>query len=129
MHHPDICDILLAIEDFLLLVDDSSYCEIIPQHCYGGEGYGNEVLFRQICLRRKLACGWLDVVIRGLGEDDNTISFEYLSRLEPRSIHRIITIERDDYSLDRVRDAIREILILDKKSTIEKTKQLAPATY
>ena len=127
MHHPDICDILLAIEDFLLLVDDSSYCEIIPQHCYGGDGYSDQVLFRQICIRRRLAVGWLDAIIRGLGEDDNTISFEYLSRLEPRSIHRIVTIKCDDYTIELVRDAIREILIVDKKAATEKAKQLTHA--
>jgi hypothetical protein len=115
MHHPDICDILLTIQDFLLLSDSQSNCEIIPQHCYGGQGYSNSVTFRQIRIRRKLLIGWIEVTVKGLDEDDNTITFECLSDLDPRKSIKTIEIKCDDYSIDRVQDAVREILIMDKK--------------
>jgi hypothetical protein len=114
MHHPDICDILLVIQDFLLLSEDYSNCEIIPQHCHGHQGYNNQVIFGQIRVRRKLSSGWIEFTIRGLEEDDNTITFEYLSGLEPREIIKTIEIKDNDYCIVRVRDAIREILTMDK---------------
>lgn len=114
MHHPDICDILLTIQDFLLFSDDRSNCEIIPQPYYNDvNGYGSRI--HQICIRRKLAAGWLEVVIHGLDKDSNLISCEYLTCLEPRTCARSIEIESDNYSIDRVKDAVREILIMDKK--------------
>jgi hypothetical protein len=129
MHHPDICDVLLSIQDFMLLVDDRTNCEIIPQPTYCNDLAKEPVYVKQICIRRKLSFGWLEIIIQGLGSDSNLISCEYLTGLEPRLCIESTEILWKHYSIDRVRDAIREILILDKKSTIEKTKQLAPATY
>jgi hypothetical protein len=115
MHHPDICDILLTIQDFLLLSDDRSNCEIIPLPNYCTDLCGDKIRVQQVCIRRKLAAGWLEVIIHGFDKDSNLNSCEYLTCLEPRTCARSIEIETDDYSLDRVKDAIREILILDKQ--------------
>jgi hypothetical protein len=113
MHHPDICDILLVIQDFLLLSENYFNYEIIPQHFYGHQGYNNQVIFGQMRIRRKLSVGWIEFTIKGL-EDDNTIIFEYLSGLEPRKTIKTFEIKDNDYSIIRVRDAVREILIMDK---------------
>jgi hypothetical protein len=114
MHHPDICDILLTIQDFLLFSDNQFNCEIIPQAYYNDvNGYGLRI--QQVCIRRKLYAGWLEVVIHGFDKDSNLNSCEYLTCLEPRTCARSIEIETDDYSIDRVKDAIREILIMDKQ--------------
>jgi hypothetical protein len=114
MHHPDICDILLTIQDFLLLSDDRSNCEIIPQPYYN-DSNGYDLRVQQVCLRRKLVSGWLEVVIHGFDKDSNLASCEYLTSLEPRTCTKTIEIETDNYSIVRVKDAIREILILDKQ--------------
>jgi hypothetical protein len=115
MHHPDICDILLTIQDFLLLSDDRSNCEIIPLPNYCTDLCGDKLRVQQVCIRRKLSVGWIEVVIHGFDKDSNLHSCEYLTCLEPRTCERSIEIENDDYSIDRVKDAIREILIMDKK--------------
>jgi hypothetical protein len=115
MHHPDICEILLVIQDFLFLSDDQSNCEIIPQPNYCHDLCGDQIRVQQICIRRELAFGWLEVIIHALDHDSNLISIEYLTCLEPRTCVRSIEIETDDYSINRVKDVIREILIMDKK--------------
>jgi hypothetical protein len=114
MHHPDICDILLTIQDFFLLSDDRSNCELIPQPYYN-DSNGFDLRIKQLCLRRKLASGWLEVVIHGLDKSSDLASCEYLTCLEPRTCARSIEIDPDNYLIDRVKDAVREILIMDKK--------------
>jgi hypothetical protein len=114
MHHPDICDILSAVQDFFLLSDDRSNCELIPQPYYNTSN-GYDLRIQQLCIRRKLASGWLEVVIHGLDKDSNLVSCEYLTCLEQRMCEKSIEIEDDRYSIERVKDAIREILIMDKQ--------------
>lgn len=116
MHHPDICNILLTIQDFFILSDDRSNCELIPQPYYN-DSNGYDLRIQQLCLRRKLASGWLEIVIHGLDKDSNLASCEYLTCLDPRTCERSIEIETDSYSIERIKDAVREILIMDKKPT------------
>jgi hypothetical protein len=118
MHHPDICEILLTIQDFLLLSEDRSNCEIIPYATYYDDLCGDLIRVQQVIIRRKLVSGWLEVIIHGLDEDSNLISCEYLTTLEPRLCNKTIEILWEQYSIDLVRDAIREILIMDKKPTV-----------
>lgn len=115
MHHPEICDILLIIQDFMLIADDRSNCEIIPEpsHCEGKRG--EIVRVRQIHVRRKLSCGWLEFIIHGLDKDSDLITLEYLTNLEPRTCVKTIEIESSKYFIGLVRDAIREILIMDRQ--------------
>jgi hypothetical protein len=114
MHHPDICDMLITIQDFFVLSDDQSNCELIPQPYYN-DSNGYDLRIQQLCLRRKLAAGWMEIVIHGLDKDSKLASCEYLTCLEPRTCERSIEIKTDQYSIIRVKDAIREILIMDKK--------------
>jgi hypothetical protein len=114
MHHSEICNILFTIQDFFLLSDDRSNCELIPQPYYNtSKGY--DLRIQQLCLRRKLASGWLEVVFHGLEKNSNLASCEYLTCLEPRTCEKSIEIEEGRYSIERVKDAIREILIMDKQ--------------
>jgi hypothetical protein len=116
MHHPDIHDILITIHDFLLLADDQSRCEIVPESSYvAHEYYSDKQRARGFYILRKLSLGWLKVKVRDLEEDVNTVTFEYLSTPEQSNAVKTIEIKSDDYSIDRVQDAIREILIMDKK--------------
>ncbi len=114
MHHPDICDILLTIQDFFLLSDDRSNCELIPKPYYN-DSNGYDLHIQQLCLRRKLVSGWLEIVIHGFDKNSNLASCEYLTSLEPRICTITIEIDTEKYSILRVKDAIREILIMDKK--------------
>ena len=115
MHHPDICDILLTIQDFLMLSDDGSPYEIIPHQGFYLDEYNDQEYIKQICIRRKLSSGWLEVSIHGSDEDSNLVDFQYVTSLEPRNSIKNIEIKWEHYSIDRVKDAIREILIMDKK--------------
>lgn len=115
MHHPDICDILLIIQDFMLIADDRSNCEIIPSPCQHTGRQGNIVRVRQIHVRRKLSSGWLEFLIHGLDKDSDLITLEYLTSLEPRTCIKTIEIDSNKYFIGLVQDAIREIIILDKQ--------------
>jgi TATA-binding protein-associated factor Taf7 len=116
MHHPDIHDILITIQDFLLFADDQSRCEIVPESYYFNHAhYSEKQRARGFFILRKLSLGWLKVKVMRLDEDENTVIFEYLSTPEHNNAVKTIEIKSDDYSIDRVKDAIREILIMDKK--------------
>jgi hypothetical protein len=116
MHHPDIHDILITIQDFLLFSDDQSRCEIVPESYYFNHAqYSDKQRARGFCILRKLSAGWLKASIVRLDEDENNVTFAYLSSLEESKAVKTIEIKNDDYSLDRVKDAIREILVMDKK--------------
>jgi hypothetical protein len=115
MHHPEICDILLIIQDFLLMADDRSNCEIIPLPCHREGRQGEIVRVRQIHVRRKLSSGWLEFIIHGLDKDSDLITLEYLTSLEPRTCIKTIEIGSNKYFIGLVQDAIREIIILDKQ--------------
>lgn len=117
MHHPEIHDILITIQDFLLLAGDRANCEIVPESYYFNHAhYGDKVRTRGFYILRKLSLGWLKVTITRLEEDENTVTFAYLSSLEQSKAFKTIEIKNEDYSLDRVQDAVREIIIMDKKS-------------
>jgi hypothetical protein len=115
MHHPEICDILLIIQDFMLIADDRSNCEIIPEPCHYQGKQGDIVRIRQISVRRKLSNGWLELIIHGLDKDSDLITLEYLTSLEPRTCIKTIEIDSNKYFIGLARDAIREILIMDKQ--------------
>jgi hypothetical protein len=117
MHHPEIHDILITIQDFLLLAGDQSCCEIVPESSYvNHEYYSDKQRARGFYVLRKLTSGWLKVKMMNLEEDENTVTFEYLSSPEQSKAVKTIEIKNDDFSLDRVQDAVREIVIMDKKA-------------
>jgi hypothetical protein len=117
MHHPDIHDILITIQDFLLLAGDESRCEIVPESSYvNHEYYSDKQRAKGFYILRKLSLGWLKAKVIDLEEDQNNVSFEYLSTPEQNKSVKTIEIKGDDYSIDRVQDAVREIVIMDKKA-------------
>ncbi len=118
MHHPEIHDILITIQDFLLLAGNESHCEIVPESYYFQDQYGEKQRTRGFNILRKLSLGWLKVKVMDLYQDENTVTFEYLSTLENNSAVKTVEIKDEDYSTDRVQDAVREILIMDKKSKV-----------
>jgi hypothetical protein len=117
MHHPDIHDILITIQDFLLLSGDESRCEIAPESTYVDNGrYSDNQRARGFYILRKLSLGWLKVKVIDPEENENAVTFEYLSAPEQNKAVKTIEIKEDDYSIDRVQDAVREILMMDKKA-------------
>ncbi len=116
MHHPDIHDILVTIQDFLLLAGDESSCQIIPDSHYFEDEYENKQRARGFYILRKLSLGWLKVKVMDQYDDENTMTIEYLSTPEQSKAVKTIEINGDDYSIDLVQNAVREIVIMDKKA-------------
>jgi hypothetical protein len=113
MHHPDICNIMLIIEDYFMLVDDKdSRCEIKSIV----EEIDEDNCILGIQITRKLLNGYMSIDILGQGQDDDTVTFNYLKDLNSSNCLQSIEIECCDYSAEAVRTSVRDILRLDKTS-------------
>jgi hypothetical protein len=111
MHHPDICNIMLIIEDYFMLVDDKdSRCQI--KSIVDQIDEDNCLLGIQIT--RKLLNGYMCIDIIGEGRDDDTVTFNYLKDFNSSNYIESIEIECSDYSSEAVRTSVRNILKLDK---------------
>ena len=111
MHHPDICNIMLIIEDYFLLVDDNE-----PE-------YQLEPMFNAsssnssrwgIKIKRQLVNGYIHLEIYGEGKDDDTLLLKYYEHEITDKPKQAIRIESNFYCSDAVRNAVRTILTLDK---------------
>jgi hypothetical protein len=113
MHHPDICNIMLIIEDYFMLVDDKdSRCQI---KSVVDETDEDNLIFG-IQITRKLLNGYISIDICGEGQDDDTVTFNYLKDINSSNYLESIEIECSDYSAEAIRTTVRSILKLDKTS-------------
>jgi hypothetical protein len=111
MHHPTICSLLSLVDDYFLLIDgNDSTCHLKPI-IDNTEGNNLNV---GIKISRKLLNGYLHTLIAGDGRDSDKVIFSYSSDINTSECLESIEIECSDYSTDRARDAIRDILKLDK---------------
>jgi hypothetical protein len=118
MHHPSICDIMLIIEDYFILVDDKdSRCQI--ESIIDTDDEDNHKL--GIKISRRLLNGYLYIEIKGEDRDSDELTFNYLQDLTADMYLKSIELECSDYSSDTVREAVRAILILDKNSIKQKS--------
>ena len=116
MHHPAFCNIVSTINDYFMLVDDNSKCEIEE---YIDESNEYEPQYG-VVIKRKLSKGWINVVVIGAGEDDDTVEFNYVADSQSEKVIDSILIEDNDYSREAIRDAIRCILRQDKNASKNK---------
>jgi hypothetical protein len=113
MHHPDICKIILTIEDyFLLLEDNRPKCQI--DAIIDNSDDDNPVL--GIKVSRKLVNGYIHFLVWDEDRDSDRVVFNYSSELNSNAYLESIEIECSDYSTDTVRDTVRTILMLDKNA-------------
>jgi hypothetical protein len=118
MHHPDICNIMLIIEDYFILIDDKSpKCQI---ESISDPNEDNHPALG-IKISRKLSNGHMYIEIRGEGQDDDTVTFNYLQDLNNDRYLESIEVECSDYSTETVRHAVRTILKLDKNAAKPKS--------
>jgi hypothetical protein len=118
MHHPSLCEIMLIIDDYFILVDDKgSRCQI--ESIVDTDDEDNHIL--GIKISRKLLNGYLYIEIKGEDRDSDELTFNYLQDLTADSYLHSIGIECSDYCFDAVREAVRSILIIDKKSIKQKS--------
>jgi hypothetical protein len=122
MHHPDICDILLIIQDyFILSTDTSSTCQI---QAIVDDSDEHEPK-RGIKISRTLLNGYLHATIWELNRDNDTVTFFYAKDLSSVEYLESIEVECRDYSHDTVRAAVRNILTFDKNATKHKHSSIA----
>ena len=112
MHHPDIFNILMTIDDYFMLTSDDSKCQI--EAIIDDEDEDK----RGIKISRKISNGYIVADISNIDRDDDTVIFKYASDLNTLACGEYIEIESSDYSPESVRFAIRKILKRDKESAI-----------
>ncbi len=125
MHHPDICKIMLVIEDYFLLVgsDDSTYqIEPINSNLDKSNSQSKSVGIR---IKRKLINGFVFIEVRGEGQDDDTVRLYYSSEDSNDELLEAIQIESRGYCAEIVRDVMRRILTLDKNPIKPKSIPIA----
>jgi hypothetical protein len=116
MHHPDICHIMLVIDDYFILVDDSNPNYSIKSLVNDSQN-GCRVL--GVNISRQLLNGYIHADIFGEGKDDDTITFKYYSKTNADKPIKCIGINDKEFSDYYIRDAVRTILKLDKISMLE----------
>lgn len=115
MHHPDICNIILTIEDYFILTDDNQPIYTIEPIKFNREERKPTLGIRII---RKLYNGYLKAEINELGKDDNTVIFTYSKDLNNDDYIDRVKIEFRDYSTEEIRTTVRNMLIMDKNQKI-----------
>jgi hypothetical protein len=111
MHHPEICQILLTIDDYFLLSDS----EREPAQIHAIiENPQNHESKRGISIKQILPNGCLKVYIYGDDKDGDDITFEYIhDDNDDESREYTIEVKNGGYA-ENVRDAVRTILKLDR---------------
>jgi hypothetical protein len=118
MHHPDICKIILVIEDYFMLVADNNIkCQIEPII----DDTNDDECTYGVRISRKLLNGYIHASIWGESQDSDRVIFNYSSESNAYDYLESIEIECSDYSTDAVRDAVRSILKIDKNATKQKS--------
>lgn len=111
MHHPDICQILLIINDYFLLSDNErepAQIDIIV-----GDP-ANHRSQRGISITQVLSNGRLKIYIYGANKDSDEITFKYIAdSADEDESGETIEIECGAYA-DNIRDAVRTVLKLDR---------------
>jgi hypothetical protein len=116
MHHPDICNIMLIIDDYFILVDNSNPNYSIKSLVNASQS-GCRIL--GVNIYRELLNGYIHADIFGEGKDDDTITFKYYSKANADKPTKCIAINDNTFSDYAIRDAVRTILKLDKTSMLE----------
>jgi hypothetical protein len=106
MHHPDICNVVRIIDDyFLIAFPDSSSTIKGKKLDWGSED--------SLVISRELRNGRLDIQIDGEDKDDDSINVVYYQQGSTNVYDKKLEIGSDDFTLTKLRKAIRELVIYD----------------
>jgi hypothetical protein len=113
MHHPDIADIILTIDDYFLLSDvGDSKCQV--------ESISDDSDEHQpkhgIKISRQLKAGSIVANIWDMNQDDDSVMFQHSRTSSSGTWTTDFEIECSDYSKESVRLVVRKIMKLDKES-------------
>jgi hypothetical protein len=112
MHHPDIADIILTIDDYFLLADgDNSKCQV--------ESISDDRDEHQpkhgIKISRQLKAGSIVANIWDMDRDNDTVLFQHSRPSSSGTWTTDFEIECSDYSKESVRSVVRKIMKIDKE--------------
>jgi hypothetical protein len=106
MHHPDICNVVRIIDDyFLIAFPDSSSTIKGKKLDWGSED--------SLVISRELRNGRLEIQIDGEDKDDDSINVVYYQQGSTNVFDKKLEIGSDDFTLTKLRKAIRELVIYD----------------
>ena len=106
MHHPEIANIVRILDDYFLISAPNTSSSIKGIKA----SWGNE---DTVAISRQLTNGKLEIQIKGEDEDDNDIDIFYYSQEGEDQFQKRLQISNDDFSLQNIRKAIRDIVIYD----------------
>ena len=109
---PEICQILLTIDDYFLLSDsEREPAQIYPMI----ENPQNHQSKRGFSIKQFLSNGYLKVYVYGDDKDGDDIILEYFSNNNEDEISEsTIKVKNGGYA-ENVRDAVRSILKIDRR--------------
>jgi hypothetical protein len=116
MHHPDLYQVLLTIDDYFLLKNNTSNYKI---EAIIEQNQKEQYIRRGLGIKCDLNNGYIYISIigqeSGAGEEDNTLTCQYFIRQNSLELIKKIEVKHSDYSIENARYAIREIMKMDKE--------------
>jgi hypothetical protein len=106
MHHPDISNILKTLDDYFLISAPDSLATVKGKKLE----WGND---DSLVISRELKNGRLEIHIKGQDEDDDNLDVVYYQQGSTEAYDKTLHIKSDDYNIEVVRKAIRDLVIYD----------------
>jgi hypothetical protein len=112
MHHPDIADIILTIDDYFLLTDSKdSKCQVEAISDNRDEHQPKH----GIKISRQLKVGSIVASVWDMDRDNDTVVFQHARTSSSGTWTTDFEIKCSDYSEESVRTVVRKIMKLDKE--------------
>ena len=111
MHHPDICQILLTLDDYFILSDSERHTAQI----YTLIENSKDRPYRQgIKIKQDLFNGYMEIDIISENKDNNELIFHYfLHNSSLKDPQETFKVDCGDYT-ENIRRVFRKILAIDK---------------
>ncbi|WP_309733192.1 hypothetical protein [Chamaesiphon sp. OTE_75_metabat_556] len=123
MHHPDIADVILTIDDYFLLSDEkNSRCQVESI----SDGRDEHQPKHGIRISRQLKAGWILATIWDMDRDNDTILFQHSRPSSSGTWTTDIEVECSDYSKESIRTAVRTIMKIDKEEAARQPQPPEP---
>lgn len=123
MHHPDIADVILTIDDYFLLSDEkNSRCQVESI----SDGRDEHQPKHGIRISRQLKAGWILATIWDMDRDNDTILFQHSRTSSSGTWTTDIEVECSDYCKESIRTAVRTIMKIDKEEAARQPQPPEP---
>ena len=115
MHHQDICNILRIVDDYFLLSSPHTSSTI---KCKKMEFDRSNA----IIIGRQLKHGFLSIEINGQDKDNDDVDIIYNKIESNKEFDKKVQISCNNFTFDRVRLAVRDIVVYDGNQGNVKSK-------